>query len=94
MRGESDLDTDALENEFQNIDPKVLQIQQLQELMAIRQQLQLLNQSLTDHSESETKTYTCQACMETVPSDERISHATQDHNAPPVDDPEELGLYE
>jgi len=87
------LDPDEMEDQFENIDPKVLQIQQLQELMAIRQQLQMLNQSLSTQSESETETYTCR-CGEEIPEGERISHAQDVHNAPDVDTPEELHLYE
>jgi len=87
------LDPDEMEAQFESVDPKVLQIQQLQELMAIRQQLQMLNQSLSTQTESETKTYTCR-CGEEVPEGERISHAKEVHNAPDVDTPEELHLYE
>jgi len=86
-------DPDEMEAQFESVDPKVLQIQQLQELMAIRQQLQMLNQSLSTQSESETKTYTCR-CGEEVPKGERISHAQDVHGAPSVDDPDELHLYQ
>jgi hypothetical protein len=84
-------DVDRYEQEFEDIDPKTIQIWQLAELSAIRQQLEIMNGV---QSEDTTETYTCLSCQSEIPKDELQDHAENKHNAPPNSDPVELGLYD
>jgi len=82
---------DQYEEQFEDIDPKTIQIWQLAELSAIRQQLEIMNGT---QSEDTTETYLCKSCQSEIPEDELQDHAENAHNAPPGIDPMELGLYE
>jgi hypothetical protein len=84
-------DVDRYEDQFSDIDEKTIQIWQLAELSAIRQQLEAQN-GMEPQSESET--YTCSSCQAEIPEDELQDHAENTHNAPPETDPLSLGLYE
>jgi len=86
----SDDELEELEAQYEQLDPKVLQIQMLMELKAIRMHLA---DGESETTEKPTEVYQCSACMETVPSDELQSHAVEHHNAPADMPVEDLGLY-
>jgi wyosine [tRNA(Phe)-imidazoG37] synthetase (radical SAM superfamily) len=75
------------EEQLADVDPKVVQIQMLMELKAIRNALE----EPQERSESETL-YLCESCGDKVPAEKRQSHAQERHNAPklPVED---YGLF-
>jgi hypothetical protein len=83
----SEKEQEQLEEELAGVDPKVLQVQMLMELRAIRQALA----EPQERSESETL-YLCESCGDKVPAEKRQSHAQERHNAPalPVGD---YGLF-
>lgn len=82
----SDDELEELEEQYKDIDPKLIQIQILMELSQIRM-------ALTTQSESETTVYECKACGESVESSKLKSHAERQHNAPKGMDVEDLDLY-
>jgi len=76
----SEKEREELEAQYEDIDPKLIQIQILMELSAIRR-------ALTEASEGSTETrYTCKACGELVGASQRQSHLQSQHNAPPEAD--------
>ena len=84
----SDEELAEMEAQYKDLDPKVIQIQILVELQAIRMAL------TQPQGESETtEVYTCNACQESIPSDELKSHAVTEHSAPADMPVEDLGLY-
>ncbi|QAS68861.1 CCHC zinc finger protein [Haloferax tailed virus 1] len=74
----------SYEQQFEELDEKVVLVQILSELQAIRQ---LLTDAETDaQSDSSTEaTYRCTLCPGdvTVPEAKREAHAQSEHNAPP-----------
>jgi hypothetical protein len=84
-------DVDRYEEQFSDIDKKTIQIWQLAELSAIRQQLERMNDI---EPQSESETYTCKSCQAEIPEGELQDHAENTHNAPPNSDPLSLGLFE
>lgn len=83
--------TDDYEQQFEELDEKVVLVQILSELQAIRQ---LLTDAETDapSDSTEQETYRCTLCPGdvTVPKAKRERHAQSQHNAPPG----ELGMFE
>jgi transcription initiation factor IIE alpha subunit len=79
---------EQLEEQYQEVDEKLIQIQILMELHAIRQ-------ALTEPQEAESgpTVYTCTACGESVPAEKRSQHAANTHNAPPDVPVADLGLF-
>jgi len=72
----SEDELEELEQQYQDIDPKVLQIQILMELRAIR--MSLSNPEPRDKPE----TVECSMCEEEIPESEKKDHA-KEHNTPP-----------
>lgn len=71
-------DPDDYEAEWEELDPKVIQVQILMELQAIRR-------ALTDgqsDAQSDSTMYECKRCGANVEADERARHAQQSHKAP------------
>jgi len=64
-----------LEERYDKIDEKLILIQMLMELTAIRE-------AVTETREDVTA-YRCDHCGTEVAAQERIQHATEKHNAPP-----------
>jgi hypothetical protein len=83
----TDEERQELEAQYEDVDPKLIQIQMLMELSQIRM---ALTQS---QSESESTQYRCESCGGTVKADKRQRHAMQEHNAPEMP-AEDLGLFE
>jgi len=79
-----DLTDDEIEQyaaEFEDLPEKVLLVEILAELKAIRQ---ALTQADADSDDSPTE-YVCRRCEgdRTVPADDRVRHARSEHTAPP-----------
>lgn len=72
----SDDELEAMEEQYQDLDPKLLQIQILMELRAIRMQLS------EPQSESETETVVCDMCEQEIPKERKKEHAEK-HDTPP-----------
>lgn len=81
------------EEQLEELDEKTLLIQQLTELAAIRQQLQVLNSQTINQSTESEHTVTCNACQTEVKESDKASHAVTEHNAPPDMPVGDLGLY-
>lgn len=81
-----------LEEQYADIDPKLIQIQMLMELSQIRMLLE--GAQTGSQSEGEQDVYRCVSCNETVEAGDRQAHAEGSHNAPPNVPIEDLGLFE
>lgn len=85
-----DTDTDTqpdVEQRYQEMDSKLIQIQMLAELQSIRQALTeaqpLADESVSQESVTHPETYRCDHCGTEVASDDRWDHAMDRHKAPP-----------
>ena len=74
--------SDDFEDQWNDLDEKVILVQILTELQQIRLLLSQADSGASDASEDKD-TYQCQRCPETVPADARERHARSAHKAPP-----------
>jgi len=76
MTSFSDDELDELEQQYEDLDPKLIQIQILMELQRIRVALS------TPEPRGESETVECSMCEKEIPESEKKDHAEQ-HNTPP-----------
>jgi len=79
MHGESgisDDELDELEQQYEDLDPKLIQIQILMELKAIRAKLN------SPEPRGESETVECSMCDKEIPEGQKEDHA-ETHNTPP-----------
>jgi len=73
---------DDFEDQWNDLDEKVILAQILTELQQIRLLLSQADTGASDDADTQD-TYRCRKCQTTVPADARADHARNAHKAPP-----------